>query len=691
MVNAKTGVLIQNCLNLFMKRYFQILFLLIVTLPAFAQNKTITIEAASPDPTLTVRGEEEPIDAVNDAQWAKRDNAILLFTSAFGKEVNDSRTNLVAVEVDAKMKVVKVINRSINKQKPEFSESVSLPIPVGGFVLIASDDDYATQGLKKFLATDFHEGDIVKLRINGEIASVSKVEQLASAYQKPSLILDNEPIFTSLTEQQPISGRILSFSAKESNQVIVSGGGKDITLKISNKGAFIGKIPLVRGVNYFDVKLMDGSQEIDKQSVIVYKKDADANQPNINLWVSMFPNVKTLNNEPAIASMMQNAKKAGFTSITLDVKCSEGFVAYRKNDLSHTPYMTEMNNQDRKIPDTGIDLLQTFIEEAHKVGLKLYASFNFFAEGVITTDDYAVLKEHKDWEEIVQRPEDKGQLLRLSESTVGREALKGKRLVLAFVNPANKEVQDFQLSRVEEVLKNYDVDGIIMDRCRYDNLYADFSHVSRNAFADYLRTEGKQLENFPNDAFRINEQGDMVKGKYFVEWITFRSQVIKSFTDKLRELVNNYKSIKNKDLKMGSYVGSWYETYYQNGVNWASSNFKYNSNLDFPESEIYSEKYNKTGYLGNLDFLMIGTYYKTEKEVKKYITLGNILTDGQAPLIGSMSLPDLNGDEMSNVFRASLSESAGLMIFDLCYIKDWNEFTIQMTNSLKTTNKITKK
>jgi len=674
-----------------MKRYyFQILFLLTVVLPAFAQNKVITIEAASPDPTLIVRGVEKSVDAVNDAQWSKLDNTLMLFTSAFGKEVNDSRINLVAVQVDAKMKVIKVINRSINKQKPNFSESVSLNVPAGGFVLIASDDDYTARGFKKFLAENFKEGDIVKLRIGGEIASLSKVEQSSTASRKSSLLLNNESIFTSLTGQQLISGQILSFSAKATNRVIVSGGEKDITLKINNKGFFSGTVTLSRGANYFDVKLMNGSQEVDKQPVIIYKKETDASSPDINLWVSMFPNVKTLNNEAVIAEMMQKAKEAGFTSITLDVKSSEGFVAYRKNDLSHTPYLTGMNNKDRQVPDTGIDLLQTFIEEAHKVGLKLYASFNFFVEGVITTNDYAVLKEHKDWEEIVQRPEDKGQLLRLSESAVGQEAMKGKRLALAFVNPANREVQDFQLLRVEEVLKNYNVDGIILDRCRYDNLYADFSHISRNAFAEFLRAEGKQLENFPNDAFRIDEQGNMIKGKYFLEWITFRSQVIKSFTDRLRELVNNYKSTKNNDLKMGAYVGSWYETYYQNGVNWASSDFKYNSKLDFPESELYSERYNKTGYLKNLDFLMIGTYYKTEKEIKKYITLGNILTGGQTPLIGSMSLPDLNGDERTNAFRTSLNESAGLMIFDLCYIKDWNEFTTLMRNSLKT-NKITKK
>lgn len=128
---------------------------------------------------------------------------------------------------------------------------------------------------------------------------------------------------------------------------------------------------------------------------------------------------------------------------------------------------------------------------------------------------------------------------------------------------------------------------------------------------------------------------------------------------------------------MAAYVGSWYEVYYQNGVNWASNQFKYDDRLSFPDSEIYGKSYNRTSYLGNLDFLMIGTYYKTPKEVNRYITLGNILTCGQVPLLGSMSLPDLSVSDQGKVFGASLKNSSGLMIFDNCYV-DWETFFEQM-------------
>ena len=205
----------------------------------------------------------------------------------------------------------------------------------------------------------------------------------------------------------------------------------------------------------------------------------------------------------------------------------------------------------------------------------------------------------------------------------------------------------------------------------------DVTPISLNSYILYLEKEGKVLENFPADAFRINKEGVLIKGRFFKEWITFRSQTICDFTNRIRLLVDKYKVEKNPDLKMAAYVGSWYEGYYQNGVNWASNQFKYDDRLSFPDSEIYGKSYNRTSYLGNLDFLMIGTYYKTPKEVNRYITLGNILTCGQVPLLGSMSLPDLSVSDQGKVFGASLKNSSGLMIFDNCYV-DWETFFEQM-------------
>ena len=660
-----------------MNRLIIILSLLLV--PVFISAQTVvTIEAASPDPTLTVRGLEKQIDLFNNSAWEKQEKGFVLLSTEYKKAIKSTQSTYTAVVINGDMKVIKVLNGVISKDaQPAFSAPLDITLGQAEFALIGYDTDYLKDGYRKFLADNFHVGDVVKLRIDGEVHSLDKVIAFSKGSIPPQIELDNDFLFTVVGSKTTLSGCIANYDKKANYQLFIENRTETKPVAVTTKGLFRNQLTLNDGTNFFNWILKKEGKEITRKSVAIFSKVPNQQQSELVMWVEQFPNAKVLTNREAVATMVNNVKKAGFTSIGLDVKGPEGYVSYRKNDLSKTPYLTATKNPNKQVKDDGFDLLEVVLQEAHKIGLKVYTSFNFFTEGNITVNDYAILHEHKDWEEIVQRPEDKGKLLKITESTRGKEAAKGKLLALAFVNPSNKEVQDFQLLRVEEVLKNYDIDGIVLDRCRYDNLYADFSHVTRNAFEEYLEKEGKILENFPADAFKIDKEGTLVKGQFFKEWITFRSQTICDFTRRIRSLVDKYKTEKNPNLKMAAYVGSWYEVYYQNGVNWASNQFKYDDRLSFPDSEIYGENYNKTSYLNNLDFLMIGTYYKTPKEVNRYITLGNILTCGQIPLLGSMSLPDLSVSDQGKVFGASLKNSSGLMIFDNCYV-DWNTFFEQM-------------
>ncbi len=631
----------------------------------------VSIEAASRDITLTVRGPERVISSVNPSEEKSLDNGIVLLSSKYGQSVSSNK-NRILVQVDDKMKVTKVLSGQL----------ADMAIPQQGFVLMASGDND-----KKFLSENFKEGDVLKLRINGEIKALAEVIASGGKENSFDIRFDKETIYTSLKKEELISGEVVHFNRKNGYKMIVEANGKEIqSVRIAPNGTFSFPVRLNEGVNYFDVKMTDSKKTLSTASFMIYRKKVNTAKPEIVMWVEQFPNALTLTSENAIEEMMLKCKEAGVTAFGLDVKGPEGYVSYKKNDLSQSPYFTSTINPKKKVEPSGMDLLESFVELAHKHDMKVYASFNFFTEGNVTTNDYAILKGHPGWEEIVQRPEDKGKLLKISESTAGQEARAGKRIVLGFVNPANKDVQDFQLLRVEEVLKNYAVDGVVMDRCRYDNLYADFSDVSKQKFAEYLRQEGKELERFPADAFLIDENGKMIEGKYYMEWITFRSGVIKQFTDRVRMLVDKYKKEKNPDLKLAAYVGSWFEVYWQNGVNWSSRNFRYNERLHFPENRLYTDKYYQTSYTGNIDFLMIGTYYKTAKEVSKYITLGNILTNGELPLYGSMSLPDLKTDEQAQVFAASLTNSSGLMLFDLCYV-DWKTFIGNLLQAIEESNK----
>lgn len=644
--------------------------LLLLTSLVSAQTK-ISIEAISPDVTLTVRGPEKGIDKIDPANLKQLKEGIFLLTPEFGKQTGLKNKNYTLVQIDDKLTVTKLVNvAGANKTKPKFNEVADIAIPKNGFVLVAIDADYS-KGFRKFLAENFRQGDVVKLRKEGNICSLNDVMLL----NKEQINLAFERILTVTHSDLKIAGKIANYSPSKKYSISVAGKTKQVA-----NADFSFPYTLEAGVNYIDVELWEGSKKLNEQTIIAFLKLNTTEDKRKILWIEQFPNAKVLTNAKIVDETLAKAKEAGLNCAVLDVKGPEGYASYRKNNLSKTPYFTATINPNKKVEDDGFDLLQAVVDASKKHGLRVYVSFNFFTEGNLTTQDFAVLKQHPEWEEIVQRPEDKGALLKVSESTIGLEAKAGKRIALAFANPSNKEVCDFQLLRLQEVLENYAIDGVVLDRTRYDNHYADFSEVSRLAFEQYLAKKGKKLNAFPQDAFAIDKDGKMVEGQHYLDWITFRSMEIATFSRSVRKAIDTFNTKTQKRVELAAYVGSWYEVYYQNGVNWASRNFKYDARLKFPETRVYTAEYSEASYTDVLDFLMIGTYYKTAKEIEKYVTLGNILTNGELPLIASISLPDLKDEVKQTVFESAVETSSGLMLFDLCYIGEWAKFIEQMKN-----------
>ncbi|WP_313133684.1 family 10 glycosylhydrolase [Anaerocolumna sp.] len=637
------------------------------------------------------QGEVKSIDYINPDNGdilMDKDNAVILFTGGNPVIVsNEMKTGCVAVVVDSNMAVTKVINKVPDKGiKPSFTESVDVEIPDGGFMVLSYDSDYENSGIRSFFAEKFNNGDIIKLRMNNTKISLEEVLQLTGqAEMKASISLLNGDYCTTEERDLKLAGFIRNplTSAEYKIEVKKYGASGEFVeekiVEITDKDdfGFLISLQLNDGVNYVDLSLYEAGQLLNyaNQKRIVFKKKQKTlnKDKQVIMWVEQFVNAKTLNTVEKMEQVIATAKDAGITEFAVDVKGCEGFAAYKKATLTHAPYITETRDP-RKKAEMEIDFLEEFVRIAHKHNMKVYASFNFFVEGNISTEDYAihVPDKHPGWAEVIQAPEDKGEL---------KSVLHTKRnAMLLYVNPANDEVQDFQLKRVEEVLMNYSIDGVILDRARYDHQYADFSEETKEKFIAYLTGKNKALDNWPADVYSIGPDGTVVLGKHYFEWITFRSLVISNFSNRLRALVNQYGKNQNRDIKLAAYVGSWYETYYQNGVNWADESFIYNERLDFPLPPLYTREYAKASYLDNIDFIMIGCYYDTKEQIEKYVTLGNILTNEKVDLIGSISLPDLKTpEELRNGFQTVYQNSNGGMIFDLCYT-DWTKLKPAIQN-----------
>lgn len=234
---------------------------------------------------------------------------------------------------------------------------------------------------------------------------------------------------------------------------------------------------------------------------------------------------------------------------------------------------------------------------------------------------------------------------------------------LIYTNPANPEVRRHNLKMIEEVLGGYEVDGVILDRARYDNLSVDFSDLSRDLFQKEMKV---RVENWPEDILTPPNPvtGEpMKKGPLFQKWILWRAKTIHDFFVEVRSLMERFP---NKVL--GDYVGGWYRTYWEVGVNWANSD--YDPSGDFPG---VPPGYKATGYAQLLDYLSPGLYYPAlyregaknpEQTVEGGILLAQRLTLARLPLAPGLYVPNLSSEQdYEQAIRLCIERTSGVMIF----------------------------
>jgi len=271
---------------------------------------------------------------------------------------------------------------------------------------------------------------------------------------------------------------------------------------------------------------------------------------------------------------------------------------------------------------------------------------------------------------------------------------------LVYVNPINPEVQKRTLEIIKEIINNYEIDGIVLDRVRYDNFKIDFSDFSRKEFEKWL---GKKIERFPEDIYELPNPmvgGEIIKGKYYKEWIEWRAKNIKDFMVEIsetvkssdvtrdlsrRELRHKCRTTSNKKIIFGDYVGGWYPEYWEVGVNWASS--KYDPSQDYDWA---TKTYKNTGYAELLDFLSPGLYYSylTKKEAKQNETeeynsieggielLEKIVGDSTNIIVG-LYYPNLYDKErFRQAVQMSLNKTDGIMIFSHHYFVKDNKWDV---------------
>ena len=388
------------------------------------------------------------------------------------------------------------------------------------------------------------------------------------------------------------------------------------------------------------------------------------------VWIDAAANFEDYANDAdKIASDMARIKETGFTGVIVEVRPTTGGVLF-KSDVEGP-----VTRVDAWVPGAYVwlerkaefDYLQTFIDAGKDAGLDVYAAINTMVGG--KQCPYGLGNNgplfdgsmKKEWASVVNTADGLVNCMDMGDGT-------------KFLNPANDEVVEYLLGILED-LAAYDVKGIILDRCRYDDndLQSDFSDVSRKKFEDYI---GEKVVNWPSDVFTPGaDKLSSPVSQMQVKWMEFRAKNIHDFMEKASARVHSV----NPDIRFGAYVGAWYSSYYNSGVNWASPGYNAKNSYSWATPE-----YSKYGYADHCDIMIIGAYASTksiygsgEWSMQGFCERAKPIFAGDVPFIGGPDIGNSSGFEnggqgklMPDIVDACINASTeGMFFFDLCHIK----------------------
>lgn len=398
------------------------------------------------------------------------------------------------------------------------------------------------------------------------------------------------------------------------------------------------------------------------------------------IWIDAAANFpRYANSQENIKEDLQKVKDAGFTDIVVDVRPSMGDVLYQTNVTEPIKKLDVWENGQYKYFERTAtwDYLQAFIDEGHALGLKVNAAFNTFVGGCLYPyglgQQGAVFRDadKKAWVTTVSLKRGLVNEMDLTSTDPSNAEFYGTK----FLNPCNDDVQIYLLKLLRDLSK-YDVDGIFLDRCRYDDLRSDFSPETQRKFKEYV---GNSNVRFPDDVGVADmDASKAASAKYYKEWLAFRAKTIYDFVKKAVSTVHGV----NSKIKVGTYVGAWYSTYYEVGVNWASR--KYNPAVEYPSWA--NADYQKYGYADQLDFMLLGCYAGAanvygggEWTMQGFASLSKRLLCNAVKFAGGPDVGNPSGFEnggqheaVKNSVDACINAADGYFVFDICHVVEYN-------------------
>jgi len=431
------------------------------------------------------------------------------------------------------------------------------------------------------------------------------------------------------------------------------------------------------------------------------------------MWVDAAANsFYVLNSKDGIRNYVTKARRAGFTDLLVDVRGTSGDVLFRTDRVDQAEgfwqwrrYAEEGTSRyEYCANEKSFDYLQAWIDEGHSQGIRIHAAMNTFVGGNknpqgVKTGMVFRDPSRRDWVTTLNQP-DKMYDMPGFEDWVEKEGGLLNMLDIdwisgeMFLNPHNPDVQNFIVGLVGDLASNYpDLDGIVLDRGRFLDHRSDFSDLTRRQFEDFI---GEELADWPGDVLPYKATSVPTKDfpKFYKKWWEFRAKTIHDIIEKASAEAH----AKNTGIQFGCYVGAWYGSYYQNGVNWASPNY---DPVQMSSYQVWANNdYKNTGYADLIDILILGCYTAPDKlygntdwTVEGFAANGMLRTMGSCPLvIGGPDFgnwPTANGQYVfadntatadfyhkaaTDVVDACINACDGFFLFDIIHLENSPEY-----------------
>lgn len=397
------------------------------------------------------------------------------------------------------------------------------------------------------------------------------------------------------------------------------------------------------------------------------------------IWVDAAANFPDFaNSRENIARDLAKAKNAGFTDIVVDVRPTSGDVLFKTDAVEQVEWLGAWitGGGYQKFERTADwDYLQAFIDEGKKLDLRIHAAINTFTGG--SQNPLGNIG-------AIFRDEAKAKwATELNLETGITSILKASDYTTKFYNPVLPEVQEYLCSMLADLARYDGLTGIFLDRARFDGFTSDFSDYTRQQFEAFL---GQRVGNFPGDILPAGHKSGIPTNQpqYMKKWLEFRAKVIHDFMEKARARVKQV----NPSLKFGVYVGGWYSTYYDVGVNWASP--KYDTAARFPTWA--TTDYKNYGYADLMDQMLIGAYASpgrvtgtTEWTMQGFCLLAKERTAGACPMVaggpdvGNWNTDGLTQAQVNQAITASVAACYnacdGYFLFDMIHLKKADQWS----------------